>query len=217
MILPWHTHDNPWLSAKNPGFLLKPRVFPTRDEPMTNPWFTRDNPWKLHGLKVESDSLWQASFFLVSNGLIQASSNKSDFRSGRDDKIREHQLQLALRDLPAQTCILSRGWENQALANQGVKLYQDFQQRQPYISGTLWENGNSSCTVSQPFTYLCSLCLWTGMSHRVSNMWSCTTLGEGIQHVQTETRDSEEAALLAELKEHQPLIPKDHWYIYIFR
>ena len=35
----------------------------------------------------------------------------------------------------------------------------------------------------------------------VSNRWSCTTLGDGLDHVKASMDDSEEASLLRELEE----------------
>ena len=46
----------------------------------------------------------------------------------------------------------------------------------------------------------------------VSNRWSCTTLGEGLDHVKANMDDSEEAALLRELEELQCQSVNNTWF-----
>ena len=47
----------------------------------------------------------------------------------------------------------------------------------------------------------------------VSNRWSCTTLGDGIEHVANDVMDAEEKALLSELEEHQFVTPQTHIWV----
>ena len=237
---PWFTRDNPWFYKGNPGFGAWNPVFDIKPRVSPNPWRTRDwpviYPWqpvkKITGwdpknhLKIFIDF---CTFCMLTIGKTRGfSSSNSDFRfrlrrTSILENPRTHNLQFQTRP-----CMDTEGTHDIYSIDQPWDQDIKIPGIHSYFEHSACTNNTMDCWFHR-FIIMSRLDIWLshldhfgsvgvfvfiGMATSCSNLWSCASLQEGVDHTMGQCfHPDEEADLLKELQDLKHVSILQHFHV----